>query len=97
MWACPNGCRAPSPATWAPPLGAKAPPCGNCDAPLSRTPTHIRTTHPAGFRSGKWARILTSVESRGRDCWLVQFDDGQEDWWVKNDPMGGYEFEVRDA
>lgn len=55
-------------------------------------PTHIRATHPYGFRSGEWAKILTTVESRGRDCWLVQFDDGVTDWWIKDDPDYGYEY-----
>lgn len=54
--------------------------------------SEIRQTHPYGFRSGQWAKLLTSVEARGRDCWLVEFEDGVTDWWPKDDPQAGYEF-----
>lgn len=47
--------------------------------------------HPCGFRSGEWARVLTTVESYGRPCWLVQFPDGALDEWVIEDPNAGYE------
>jgi hypothetical protein len=56
--------------------------------------THVRATHGYGFRTGQWARILTVVQSRGRDCWLVQFDDGVTDWWPIEDPIAGYELVV---
>jgi hypothetical protein len=51
----------------------------------------VRRTHPYGFRSGEWARVLTTVESRGRACWLVRFPDGVTDWWVIEDPDAVYE------
>lgn len=51
----------------------------------------VRQTHPYGFRSGEWARVLTTVESYGRPCWLVEFPDGQQDWWPITDPDAGYE------
>lgn len=51
----------------------------------------VRATHPAGFRSGEWARVLTTVESRGRPCWLVEFPDGAQDWWPIEDADAGYE------
>lgn len=51
----------------------------------------VRQTHPYGFRSGQWARVLTTVESYGRPCWLVQFPDGKLDEWVIEDPDAGYE------
>lgn len=37
-YVCPNGCPNPTPAWWPPPLGATAPPCSNCDAPLKKRP-----------------------------------------------------------
>jgi hypothetical protein len=51
----------------------------------------VRQTHPSGFRSGTWARVLTIVESYGRDCWLVEFSDGARDWWPIDDADAGYE------
>jgi hypothetical protein len=57
-------------------------------------PARIRAMHPYAFRSGEWARILTSVEARGRDCWLVQFDDNDTDYWVKDDPHARYEYDT---
>jgi hypothetical protein len=52
----------------------------------------VRQTHPYGFRSGEWARVLTTVESYGgRAYWLVEFDDGARDWWPVHDPDAGYE------
>jgi hypothetical protein len=53
--------------------------------------TEVRHTHPFAFRSGQWAQILTTVESYGRPCWLVQFPDGVTDWWVIDDPDADYE------
>jgi deferrochelatase/peroxidase EfeB len=53
--------------------------------------SHVRQTHPYGFRSGEWARILTTVESYGRQCWFVQFEDGVTDWWPIEDAGAGYE------
>jgi hypothetical protein len=53
---------------------------------------HIRGTHPYMFRSGEWARLLTTVESHGRDCYLVEFPDGATDWWPVGDEEAGYEF-----
>ena len=53
----------------------------------------IRATHHYGFRSGQWARILSTVPApNGRDCYLVQFPDGVTDWWLVNDPSDPYEF-----
>lgn len=54
--------------------------------------------HPAGFRNGEWAELLTTVpapETPGemdRSCYLVRFPDGAEDFWVVGDPDGQYEF-----
>jgi hypothetical protein len=47
--------------------------------------------HPYGFRSGQWARVLTTVESYGRPCWLVEFPDGFLDWWPTQDRDARYE------
>lgn len=50
----------------------------------------IRTTHPYGFRSGQWARLI-GVEWVGyRPCYSVRFSDGVTDQWVMADPH--YEF-----
>jgi hypothetical protein len=51
----------------------------------------VRQTHPYGYRSGEWAEVLTTVESYGRPCWLVEFSDGEHDWWPIEDPDAGYE------
>lgn len=63
--------------------------------PTAQAATHVRQTHPCGFRSGEWARLLTTVQSHGRDCWLVQFEDKATDWWPISDALAGYEFEAR--
>lgn len=52
----------------------------------------IRQTHHYGFRSGEWADLLATVESYGRDCYLVKFADGVTDWWPTEDEHAGYEF-----
>lgn len=54
----------------------------------------VRTMHPYGFRSGKWAEVIASDqrESDGRPTWLVRFDDGMTDVWVADDEQGEYEF-----
>lgn len=57
------------------------------------SPTHIRSTHQAAFRSGEWARILTVAPAPEKgDCYVVEFPDGRCDWWVVDDPAAGYEF-----
>lgn len=53
---------------------------------------HIRHMHPAGYRSGEWAVLVTVLQVRDRDCYLVRFDDGASDFWVVDDPDGRYEF-----
>ena len=55
-------------------------------------PVQIRATHPYGFRSGEWARVIGLVWSHGRPCWHVMFPDGRTDTWVKDDPSDPYEF-----
>jgi hypothetical protein len=58
-----------------------------------QTTGFIRTTHPYGFRSGEWARLVMVVPARGRDCYLVEFPDLVTDLWVVDDAAGRYEFE----
>lgn len=54
---------------------------------------YIRGTHPAQFRCGEWAEILTTAPSpEGKDCYVVRFPDGKTDWWVVSDPWDPYEF-----
>ena len=56
--------------------------------------THIRHTHPYGFRVGQWAAIRAIVPSGDRECYLVEFPDGVTDFWAVNDPDEPYEFEL---
>lgn len=58
---------------------------------LALVPRRVRITHPYGFRSGEWAKVLTTVEGPDATCWLVEFPDGATDWWVVDDPDAGYE------
>lgn len=64
---------------------------------MSQTPepaSRIRTMHRYGFRSGEWAKLHGTITDpgTGRECYLVEFDDGATDFWVVNDPDGQYEF-----
>lgn len=59
---------------------------------MTTEPTHIRAMHPYAFRAGQWAEILTTVISYGRECWLVEFSDGETDWWPLGDQDAEYEF-----
>lgn len=53
----------------------------------------IRATHPAGFRSGEWAKVLTTAPAPdGTDCYVVRFPDGVTDYWRVTDPDDAYEF-----
>jgi hypothetical protein len=63
--------------------------------PEARVGLLVRATHPYSYRSGQWAVIVTVVPARGRDCWLVEFDDGATDVWVCDDPSAGFEFRER--
>lgn len=61
-------------------------------------PTHIKSNHPAAFHSGEWALILAVAPAPdGKDCYIVKFDNGDQDFWRVDDPVAGYEFEVRYA
>lgn len=60
------------------------------------TLVEVRTMHPYGFRSGKWARLVVSdTRLDGRPTWLVAFPDGVTDVWVADDEQG--EYEVREV
>jgi hypothetical protein len=61
----------------------------------------IRCSHPYGYRSGEWAKIVgVELASRGdgwssgvlRPCYKVEFDDKKIDQWPVNDPDRDYEF-----
>lgn len=68
----------------------------------------IRGTHPYTFRSGEWATVRAVVQATvrvvvpfravvpgaDRDCYLVEFPDGQTDYWPVVDPSEPYEFEA---
>ena len=54
----------------------------------------IRTMHQYGYRCGEWATLVSRLHVRGRECYLVRFDDGSSDFWVTDDPAGLYEFRV---
>ena len=45
-----------------------------------RPVTRMRHEGP-GFRPGEWAVLLGLDRVRGRDCYLVEFDDGTTSWW----------------
>ncbi len=75
---------------------------GNQAKPGKGSPLEqIRATHRYAFRSGEWATILTIAPTPVlprdgdvtlRECYLVRFADGQEDFFAVNDPDAGYEF-----
>jgi hypothetical protein len=54
--------------------------------------TRIRATHHYAFRSGQWARLVTTVPGPSGDCYLVEFPDGVTDIWSVEDTGWGYEF-----
>lgn len=49
-------------------------------------------THPYTFRSGEWATIRSVVPGDDRVCYLVEFPDGETDFWPVVDPNEPYEF-----
>ncbi len=55
--------------------------------------TLIRATHPYAYRSGKWARLVGTMDDpeTGRRCYSVMFPDGATDWWPVDDAAHGYE------
>jgi hypothetical protein len=55
--------------------------------------TLIRSTHPHAYRSGKWARLVGTMDDpeTGRRCYSVMFPDGAADWWPVDDKAHGYE------
>lgn len=58
----------------------------------------VRATHPYGFRSGQWARILTTLADPDLGMlWLVEFPDGVQDWWRATDSHAGYEHRLTAA
>lgn len=57
----------------------------------------IRGTHPYAFRSGNWARLVTTVEIDGRASYLVEFPDGATDFWAVDAAEYGYEFSEEGA
>lgn len=52
----------------------------------------IRTTHPAGYRCGEWADLVATLPVRGRECFVVRFDDGVTDYWPSSEDR--YEFDA---
>lgn len=59
--------------------------------------TLIRGRHPYVYRSGTWAVLRGIISLPGfpegnRLCWIVEFSDGEDDWWPVNDRLAGYEF-----
>src|ERR1044071_9526695 len=41
----------------------------------------IRATHPYGYRSGRWAKLLNIEWANNRPCFVVRFNDGKIDSW----------------
>jgi hypothetical protein len=54
--------------------------------------TYIRSNHWAAYHSGEWARILTVAPSPERDCYVIEFPNGDTDYWPVEDPTAEYEF-----
>lgn len=64
----------------------------------------IRATHPYGFRSGQWARVIEvvylpavyghnhTITQPGRPVYRVEFVDGVRDLWPVYDETDSYEF-----
>lgn len=52
----------------------------------------IRGTHPYAFRSGEWAKVVTTVPSNDRECWFVEWPDGVTDFFPIEG--SGYELEI---
>lgn len=52
----------------------------------------VRGMHPYMYKSGQWGRIIAIVPARGRDCWLIEWPNGDTDVWNPDDPAAGYEF-----
>lgn len=55
---------------------------------------YIRATHPSGYRSGQWAKVIGTEWSidHKRPVFRVQFVDGMTDTWPVYDPSDPYEF-----
>lgn len=64
------------------------------DLPEARIGQEIRSTHPDGFRSGQWAKVLAVTTVTNRPCYVVMFPDRRTDLWVCDDPRDPYEFRI---
>lgn len=53
---------------------------------------YIRSTHPAQYRNGQWAKLRRIVIRYNRPCFEVQFIDDKFDYWVTYDNPDQYEF-----
>lgn len=72
------------------------------DTPLSRAEFfEIRSTHPYGFRSGEWGRVVGVGTVNGRPCYRICWPPrdtvtgrplATEDWWVVDDAHESREF-----
>lgn len=60
--------------------------------PQQRVGLLIRSNHWAAYKTGEWALIVGTDESKGRPCWNVLFPGGETDDWVCDDPAADYEF-----
>lgn len=54
----------------------------------------IRATHPAGFRSGQWGKVIGLIlrQEDERPCYRVEFIDNVVDLWPVYDASDPYEF-----
>ena len=67
-----------------------------------KAPIWIRATHPYAFRCGEWAQLKGLTDLPGypegdRTCYLVEFEDGETDFWPVEDAAAGYEFSAGPA
>lgn len=87
IYGCPNGCEQPRPAWWPAPLGASAPPCSRCDAPLRevrvfREEEHTEAVGEAEHRAASAAmRVHRVLDAAG-------IPDPQTEEDEEGDPVG---------
>lgn len=52
----------------------------------------ITSNHVDGYRYGRWALLKGLTTLNGKECYIVQFNDGVIDYWPVVDPWDDYRF-----
>ncbi len=52
----------------------------------------ITANNVDGYRFGEWATLTGLITIRGRECYIVAFDNGMVDYWPVVDPLDDYKF-----